>query len=135
MLPELSLAFAPWTSRKPECSWLNATPLPLQWLSKALCWGMSTHVTLLPSAVLGSRELPAGTPQGESPQGRNIPVVAAQGAVGTGRSGLPLQPSGWAKERGVLGQEVLPGKVKGQCSTAPSLQKCQYQFPAAVIAK
>lgn len=53
-----------------------------------------------------------GTPQGGSPLGRNPPLVVAQGPAGTGSGGLPLQPSGWAKEREVLGQEVLPGKVK-----------------------
>ena len=65
---------------------------------------------------------PAGAPQGESPQGRKIPVVVAQGPAGTGSSGLPLQPSGWAKERGVLGQEVLPGQVKGSAAPLPTFR-------------
>lgn len=78
----------------------------------------ATHGTWrCPSAVSAGQQAalqhPVGTPQGESPLGRKTPVVVAQGPVGTGSGGLPLQPRGWAKEREMLGQEVLPGKVKG----------------------
>lgn len=61
-------------------------------------------------AALGSRQLPTilqALHRVRVPREGKVPVVAAEGPAGTGSSGLSLQPSGWAKERGVLGREVL----------------------------